>query len=96
MDSLKEMGFRLISGRPYDFIGTVKGQHGDYGMAAMLTVIPLKLKKDTYIVSLEMNGEKMVVARLAKMDEIAVLVGHSAVVKEITDSVQKENDVNTN
>lgn len=92
VDSLKEMGFRPITDRPYDFIGNVKGQHDDYGMAALLTVIPLKLQSDTFIISLEMNGEQMVKTRLAKLEDVANLVGYSGVMKEMLDSVsRKEN-----
>ena len=95
VDSMKTMGFRAISGRPYDFIGMVKGQHDDYGMAALLTVVPLKLQSDTFVISLEMNGEQMVKTRMAKLDDIADLVGFSGVAKEILDSVdRKENDDN--
>lgn len=92
---LKDMGFRSITDRPYDFIGSIKGQHGEYGMAALLTVMPLKLQNDTFVISLEMNGEQMVKARLAKLEDIATLVGYSGVVKEMLDSVdRKENDEN--
>lgn len=94
---LGEMGFRPITDRPYDFIGSVKGQHDDYGMAALLTVMPLKLQNDTFVISLEMNGEQMVKARLAKLEDIATLVGYSGVVKEMLDFVgRKENDDNDN
>lgn len=94
---LNEMGFRSITDRPYDFIGSVKGQHDDYGMAALLTVMPLKLQNDTFVISLEMNGEQMVKARLAKLEDIATLVGYSGVVKEMLDFVdRKENDDNDN
>jgi hypothetical protein len=97
IDTLKTMGFRNITDRPYDFIGSVKGQHDDYGMAALLTVIPLKLQNDTFVVSLEMNGEQMVKARLVTLEDIATLVGYSGVVKEILDYVdRKENDVDKN
>lgn len=97
IDTLKTMGFRTITDRPYDFIGSVKGQHDDYGMAALLTVIPLKLQDDTFVVSLEMNGEQMVKARLVTLEDIAVLVGYSGVMKEMLDLVdRKENDDDKN
>jgi hypothetical protein len=87
------MGFKQIADRPYEFIGSVKGQHDDYGMAALLTVMPLKLQKDNFVISLDMNGEQMVKSRLAKLDDIANLVGYAGVMKEILDNVnQKEND----
>lgn len=92
---MAQMGFKAISGRPYEFIGTVKHQQDDYGMAALLTVMPLKLQKDTYVVSLEMNGEKMVQTRMVQLDDIANLVGYAGVSKEILDTVnRKENDDN--
>jgi len=95
LDSLGEMGFRPISGRPYEFIGTVKSQSSDYDMAALLTVMPLKLQNDTYVISLEMNGEQMVKSRLAKLDDIANLVGYAGVMKDILSTVDgKENDAN--
>ena len=87
------MGFKQISGRPYEFIGSVKSQADDYGMAALLTVMPLKLQRDTYVISLEMNGEQMVKSRLAKLDDIANLVGYAGVMKEILSTVDgKEKD----
>lgn len=88
LDSLKEMGFKQISGRPYEFIGSVQSQVDDYGMAALLTVMPLKLQKDTFVISLEMNGEQMVKSRLAKLDDIANLVGYAGVMKDILSSVE--------
>jgi len=92
-DSLSEMGFKAINGRPYEFIGSVKSQTDDYGMAALLTVMPLKLQRDTYVISLEMNGEQMVKSRLAKLDDIANLVGYAGVMKEILSTVDgKEKD----
>lgn len=92
---MAEMGFKPISGRPYEFIGTVKHQQDDYGMAALLTLMPLQLQKDNFVVSLEMNGEQMVQTRLAKLEDIANLVGYAGVVKEILDTVnRKENDDN--
>jgi len=55
--------------------------------------MPLKLQKDTYIISLEMNGEQMVKSRLAKLDDIANLVGYAGVMKEILSTVDgKEKD----
>ena len=94
--SLGEMGFKPIADRPYEFIGSVKGQHDDYGMAALLTVMPLKLQPDNFVISLDMNGEQMVKARLAKLDDIANLVGYAGVMKEILHNVnQKENDDDT-
>jgi hypothetical protein len=45
IQSLNQIGFKQIADRPYEFIGSVKGQHDDYGMAALLTVMPLKLQK---------------------------------------------------
>lgn len=94
-DSLAEMGFRPIADRPYEFIGSVKHQNDDYGMAALLTVMPLKLQADTFIVSLEMNGEQMVKTRLAKLDDIANIVGYAGVVKEILTTVEgKETHAN--
>lgn len=93
LDNLSEMGFKAINGRPYEFIGSVKSQTDDYGMAALLTVMPLKLQKDTYVISLEMNGEQMVKSRLAKLDDIANLVGYAGVMKEILSTVDgKEKD----
>lgn len=93
IQSLSQIGFKQIADRPYEFIGSVKGQHDDYGMAALLTVMPLKLQKDNFIISLDMNGEQMVKARLAKLDDIANLVGYAGVMKEILHNVnQKEND----
>lgn len=95
LDSLGEMGFRPISGRPYEFIGTVKSQASDYDMAGLLTVMPLKLQTDTYVISLEMNGEQMVKSRLAKLDDIANLVGYAGVMKDILSTVDgKENHAN--
>jgi len=93
LDNLSEMGFKAINGRPYEFIGSVKSQTDDYGMAALLTVMPLKLQRDTYVISLEMNGEQMVKSRLAKLDDIANLVGYAGVMKEILSTVDgKEKD----
>lgn len=90
LDNLSEMGFKAINGRPYEFIGSVKNQNDDYGMAALLTVMPLKLQRDTFVVSLEMNGEQMVKSRLAKLDDIANLVGYAGVTKEILSTVDRK------
>lgn len=94
LGSLGEMGFKPISGRPYEFIGSVQSQVDDYGMAALLTVVPLKLQKDTFVVSLEMNGEQMVKARLAKLDDIANLVGYAGVMKDILSTKEETNGNN--
>lgn len=90
------MGFKPIADRPYEFIGSVKAQLDDYGMAALLTVMPLKLQKDTFVISLDMNGEQMIKARMAKLDDIANVVGYAGVMTEILSYVnQKENDDDT-
>jgi len=92
-DSLQKMGFKPISGRPYEFIGSIKIEGSKYGMAALLTVMPLKLQSDNFVISLDMNGEQMVKARLATIDDIATLVGYAGVTKQILDEVnRKEND----
>jgi hypothetical protein len=93
IDSLAQMGFKQIDGRPYEFIGSIKSQDNDYGMAALLTVMPLKLQTDNFVISLDMNGEQMVKTRLAGLDDIANLVGYAGVTKQILDAVnRKEND----
>lgn len=93
LDALAAMGFKPISGRPYDFIGSVKQQHEEYPMAALLTVMPLQLQQGTYVISLEMNGEQMVKARMATLEEVANIVGYAGVVKEILTIVgRKENE----
>lgn len=93
LDALEAMGFKPISGRPYEFIGSVKQQHDEYPMAALLTVMPLQLQQGTYVISLEMNGEQMVKARMATLEEVASIVGYAGVVKEILTIVgRKEND----
>lgn len=89
------MGFRGIEGRPYEFIGSVKSQVDDYGMAALLTVMPLKLQKNTFVITLDMNGERMIETRMATLDDIANVVGYAGVMKDILSIVnQKENDDN--
>jgi hypothetical protein len=91
------MGFRQISGRPYEFIGNVAGQHNNYGMAAIITLIPLKLQQGTYVMSLDMNGEQMVKTRLITMEDLAQVVGYSGVVKEVLSVVsRKEKNDNDN
>lgn len=97
LDNLKQMGFKQISGRPYEFIGSVASQVDDYGMAALLTVMPLRLQKDAFVISLEMNGEQVVKARIAKLDDIANLVGYAGVVRDILTTVDgKETHDNQN
>ena len=91
------MGFKQISGRPYEFIGSVASQHNDYGMAALITLMPLKLQQGTYVMSLDMNGEQMVRARLVTLEDVAQVVGYSGVVKEVLSVVgRKENNDNDN
>lgn len=93
IDAMAAMGFKQINGRPYEFIGSVAGEHDGYGMAALITLMPLKLQQGTYIMSLDMNGEQMVKARLVTLEDIAKVVGYSGFVKEVLTIVnQKEND----
>jgi hypothetical protein len=93
IDAMTAMGFRQISGRPYEFIGNVAAQHNDYGMASIITLIPLKLQQGTYVMSLDMNGEQMVKTRLVTLEDLAQVVGYSGVVKEVLSVVsRKEND----
>lgn len=90
VDSLAQMGFKQITDRPYDFIGTVKSQADDYGMVGVLSVMPLKIQSDTFVISLDINGEQMVKSRMAKLDEIANLVGYAGVTKEILSIVNRK------
>jgi hypothetical protein len=45
--------------------------------------MPLKIRRDEFVVSLEVNGEVMVQTRIVKLDDIVSLVGYSGVIKEI-------------
>lgn len=97
IESLRSMGFRPITGRPFDYIGLVKSQlEGEHDMAALLTVVPLKIKRGHYIVSLQMNGETMVNARMVVMEDIANLVGYSGFMKDVLSITEKETHGNDN
>jgi hypothetical protein len=81
---LRQAGFKQIQGRPFEFIGVIPAQTEDLKpMAGLLTVMPLKIRRDEFVVSLEVNGEVMVQTRIVKLDDIVSLVGYSGVVKEI-------------
>lgn len=96
-DAMNAMGFKQISGRPYEFIGSIDGQHDKYKMAALITLMPLRLQQGTYVMSLDMNGEQMVKSRMVTLEDVAKLVGYSGVVKEIITIVgRKENNDNDN
>lgn len=87
------MGFRKITDRNYEFIGVIDSQLDDYGMAGVLTVMPLKLQPDSFVISLDVNGEQMVKARIAKLDDIANLVGYAGFMKDVLSNVnRKEKD----
>lgn len=97
IDALKKMGFRQIQDRPYEFLGMVKSQHSEHDMAALLTIVPLRLQQGNYVISLEMNGEVMVKTRMATLEDVANIVGYAGVVKEVLTLVRKkENDDNEN
>lgn len=82
--TLRQAGFRQIQGRPFEFIGMIPAQTEDLKpMAGLLTVMPLKIRRDEFVVSLEVNGDTMVKTRVVKLDDIINLIGYSGVVKEI-------------
>lgn len=70
----------------------VKSQHSKHDMAALLTIVPLKLQQGNYVVSLEMNGEVMVKTRMATLEDVANIVGYAGVVKEIITIVKRKEN----
>jgi hypothetical protein len=78
------MGFRQIQGRNTQFLGMLKSQvEGFSEMAALVTLMPLMLDKEKFVLSLEINGHLVVSAKMVTLDEVADIVGYQGVISDI-------------